>query len=471
MNYAITVNPFDFPNQTFLVTCSDPVIRGRIEAFILEQGGALDAGGIQVGGSGLTPVQFWIGAGEYDRLQKSERLEEAMIFLTSETPFAPAEREKVLWYIRENRDEIIGKILTENRIDSLRGYLAHYHEALPGDYTRILQAGAFDTQILLDLVDELITLTDKHRKHEMKAWLLEYKKNTFPDSFVEASEQEKLDKELGFVEQNEYDWLKLFSFVYENGQVHITDYKGTDPMVFIPPEIGGKPVTSVAARAFFAADRSMEFAWLRPEGLQPEISRETLAQARPGDVIQFGLYPENKTADSRPLQWLVLKKEGSRLLLITRFCIDKIPYHRELTPVDWADSDLRWWLNVPFFQLTFTPEEQAMIPEVSLPACDNPKYRTPGGKATRDRIFALSLEEAGALFAADPDRIGCTTLYAQSRGYYFGGQINCWWLRGPGVSPEFAALVGNSGSLGTYGYRVDENEYAVRPAMWIELGG
>ena len=88
-----------------------------------------------------------------------------------------------------------------------------------------------------------------------------------------------------------------------------------------------------------------------------------------------------------------------------------------------------------------------------------------------DRVFALSLEEAGELFENDQARLGYTTLYAQSRGYYFGGSINCWWLRDLGASPSLAALVGNSGSLGTYGYRADNSEYAIRPAMWIDFGG
>lgn len=472
-HYYNTIPPIAFAGKTFLVRYPDAVIRGRIESHILEHGGALAVQGADylVGESGMTPVQFWIGAGEYDRLQKNERLEEALVFLSSETPFTDRERENVLWYIRENREEIISKILEENLIDTLRGYLTSYHEVLPRDYTNILQEGQYQDQILLDLVDELIERTSQAQKHELKAWLLEYKKNIFPESFVESSEQDKLDKELGFLEQNEYDWLKLFSFTYEDDGVHILDYKGQDPMVFVPDEIGGRPVTSIGARSFFAREQIMGFAWQRPAHLEPAIDRAALAAAEVGDIIQFGLYPENKSSDSRPLEWQVLKKEGTRLLVITRRCIDKIPYHRDPVPIDWENCDLRWWFNVPFFQLTFTPEEQAMIPAVSIPNGPNPKYKTPGGKDTTDHVFALTLEEAGALFDSDSARIGYTTLYAQSRGYYFGGQINCWWLRGPGVSTEFAALVGNSGSLGTYGYRVDQNEYAVRPAMWIDFGG
>ncbi|MBQ8237164.1 MAG: hypothetical protein IJZ39_03325 [Oscillospiraceae bacterium] len=472
-NYSMTVPAIVCAGKTFCVLWPDAVIRQRVESFVLERGGILDerSPDYLVGDSGMTPVQFWIGAGEFDRIQKHERLEEALVFLSADAPFSDRERENMLWYIRENREEIIGKILEENLIDTLRGYLGCYHQALPQDYTKILEEGQYRDQILLDLVDELIERTDRQQKHELKAWLLEYKKNTFPESFVESNEQDRLDKELGFLEQNEYDWLKLFSFVYEEEGVHILDYKGAEPMVFVPPQIGGRPVTSIAARSFFARDEVQGFYWQRPAQLEPAIDRTALAAAQAGDTIAFGLYPENKSADSAPLQWQVLKKEGTRLLVISKYCIDKIPYHREQSAIDWAHCDLRKWFNGAFFHLTFTPEEQAMIPAVTIPAGVNPKYKTPAGRDTTDRVFALTLEEAGELFDFNESRIGYTTLYAQSRGYYFGGQINCWWLRGPGVSPEFAALVGNSGSLGTYGYRVDENEYAVRPAMWIDFGG
>ena len=112
-----------------------------------------------------------------------------------------------------------------------------------------------------------------------------------------------------------------------------------------------------------------------------------------------------------------------------------------------------------------------MIPEVMLPNPPNEKYKTPGGRDTADHVFALTSEEAKALFPSDEARIGRTTAYHQVQGYFYGGLFNCWWLRTPGVEHEFVTLVGNSGSVGLYGERVDNNEYAVRPAMWIEIGG
>ena len=142
-NYSLTIPSIEFKDKTFFVLWPDVVIRDRIETVILEKGGVLNAKAPDylVGENGMTPVQFWIGAGEFDRIQKHERLEEAMVFLTAEAPFSRQERENVLWYIRENREEIIGAILAENLIDTLRGYLNCYHEALPRDYTAILEEG------------------------------------------------------------------------------------------------------------------------------------------------------------------------------------------------------------------------------------------------------------------------------------------------------------------------------------------
>ena len=471
--YTLKIDPFVYENSPFLVNCRDAVVKMRIEQHILQQGGTLAVQSPRhiVGDNGMSTVQFWIGAGQYDLLQNWERLEEALIFLSSETPFPDHELEKIYWYIRENRDQVIDKIFADNLTETLAGFLNHYTRVLPQDYTVILQPGQYENQILLDLTNELVDRADTQGNHELKAWLMEYRKATFPDSFVEEMEQEKLDKELGFAEQNEYDWLKLFSFTYEEDGVHIDRYKGEDPFVFIPDSIEGKPVTSVAIRNFFGCDEGFQFAWQRPFHLEPVIDHAALSAAQVGDIVEFGLYPLDKSGNTAPIRWQVLKREVDRILVITEKIIDKSAYHTEAEPIDWASCHLRRWLNGPFLSLAFSLEEQAQILEVELPNLPNPKYKGGGGAPTFDRIFALSLQEAAELFPDDPSRLGYTTLYAQSRGYYFGGQINCWWLRGQGASPELAALVGNSGSLGTYGYRPDNSEYAIRPALWIQIGG
>lgn len=478
--YTDKISPIQFKGKTFLVDYPDGVIQIRIEDYLQEHGGVLQEeepdylicqpGSVHAGNVILlTPVQFWIGAGEYDRLQKSERKEEALIFLASDTEFSNREQGNIYWYIRENKKEIFDAIMEENSVDALNGYLNCYREIVPERFSGVLTQEEYAEQILLDLVDELIETATMHEKHELKAWLLEYKKVRFSDLFVEEIQQAEFEKELGFRDRNEYDWLKLFSFTEEEEGIYIREYKGTDDLVFIPDEINGRPIMGIAVRNFFASDRTLQFCWQRPQALQSVIDRQALAEARVGDEITFGHYPQERTGKSLEIQWKVLKREHNRLLVISKYCLDKIPYHMNMVKTTWSECNLRTWFNGPFFQLAFTEEEQAMIPEVIVSSDTNEKYKTTGGKETTDHIFALSIQEAESCFSSDNDRIGYTTLYAQAQGFYFGGKINCWWLRTPGVSLEFTALVGNSGSVGNYGYRVDHNEYAVRPAMWITI--
>lgn len=483
--YITRLDPIDFSGKGFAVTCPDAVIRIRVQDYITEHGGILTQNKpdyvIYTPGQAqltqgltavyLTAIQFWMAARELDRIQRHEWVEASLAFLASDSPFSQGEEEKILWYIRDNREKIVTAMIQENVTEAIEGYLARRREVLPGAFSRIAESGDFEDQILLDLIDELIEKASGLEKHEAKAWLLEYKRTHLSGEFVETTQQADMEKEMGFRERNEYDWLKLLSFTTEEDGVHISDYKGSDDLVFVPDEIAGKSVTSIHIRNFFADSRNLQFYWQRPAMLDSPVDMDALQKADVGDVVCFGRYPQTKAAEMEPIQWKVLKKEGSRLLVISCLCLDKAPYHQDIEKTDWENCHLRRWFNGPFYQLAFTPGEQAMIPEVTVVTAPNEKYGTPGGSNTQDRIFALSSAEAGALFPSDESRIGYTTAYHQVQGYYFGGKINCWWLRTPGVDEEFVTLIGNSGSIGTYGYRVDNNEYAARPAMWIDIGG
>lgn len=483
--YTTKLNPVVFAGKGFAVTCPDVVIRIRVQDYITGRGGILTQTDpdyvIYTPGQAqltqglaavyLTPVQFWMAARELDRIQRHEWVEASLAFLGSDSPFEEAQEEKILWYIRDNREKIVTEMVKENVTEAVEGYLKRRREVLPDAFARVTQSGDFEDQILLDLIDELIGKASSHEKHETKAWLLEYKRTHLSGEFVEKIQQADMEKEMGFRERNEYDWLKLFSFTNDENGIHISGYTGSDDLVFIPDEIAGKPVTGIHIRNFFTDKRDLQFYWQRPAELESPVDMEALQKAQVGDIIRFGRYPQTKTAEMLPIEWKVLKKEESRLLVISCLCLDKAPYHWDQEAVDWENCHLRRWFNGPFYQLAFTPEEQAMVPEVTLPPVPNEKYRTVYARETRDHVFALSSREAQELFPSDESRIGYTTAYHQVQGYYFGGKFNCWWLRTPGVEHEFVTLVGNSGSIGTYGYRVDNNEYAARPAMWIETGG
>ena len=476
--YTQTIEPIVFSGRSFSVRFDNAAERSRIETHLLTQGGTLtdrnadylvceqtsvSTDGVTV----LTPVQYWVGAQAFDQLRSEDRMEEVLIFLSSATPFPSEEAAQVLWYIRENREAVIQVLLEKNLTEALKGFLSHSREVLPSDYGSILDKQDYDDQILLDLVDELLEQATALQKHELTAWLLEYKQNHISAQFAETVEQERLEKELGICDRNTYDWMKLFRFTTEPDGVHIWDYKGSDETVFIPEQIDEQPVVSINLRQFYASPRELRFFWERP--FAPSADWDALARAQVHDIVHFGHYPQSKTGEFLPIAWQVLAKENNRLLVVSQYCLDKLPFHLDYKKTSWAECDLRKWLNSTFFQLAFAPQEQARIPAVDVEIPDNEKYKTAGCGTTSDHIFVLSAQEAETLFASNEDRIGYTTLYAQVQGFYFGGKINCWWLRTPGVSAEFTTLVGNSGSVGIYGYRVDHNEYAIRPAMWITL--
>ena len=480
--YTTRLDAIEFPGKRFLVTCPDVVIRGSVADYVTDHGGILtvDRPDYLIYTPGhldetvvstairLTSIQFWLAARALDRIQRHEWVEASLAFLGADSPFSAEEEEKIFWYIRDNREKVVDEMLRMSATEAIAGFLARRRQVLREDFVRLGEG--FDDQILLDLIDELLDKASAMEKHEVKAFLLEYKQNHLSGDFVEQVQQSDMEKELGFQERNEYDWMKLFTYTTEEDGIHISGYTGTDPLVFIPDSIAGKPVATIHIRNFFRDDRALQFYWQRPAFLDSPVNLDALRSANVGDSVFFGRYPQTKTASMEPIEWKVLKKEGTRLLVVSQLCLDKAPYHWDPEPIDWERCQLRRWFNGPFYQLAFTPEEQALIPEVELPPAPNEKYRTVYAGSTRDHVFALSSAEAAELFPDDQSRIGYTTAYHQVQGYYFGGRFNCWWLRTPGVDMEFVTLVGNSGSIGTYGYRVDNNEYAARPAMWIETG-
>ena len=111
-----------------------------------------------------------------------------------------------------------------------------------------------------------------------------------------------------------------------------------------------------------------------------------------------------------------------------------------------------------------------MIPTVTVPADENPNYRTNPGNATQDQVFLLSITEANKYFSSDGARQCEPTEYAAANGAWIIDSRYCWWwLRSPGNAQNSAADVVNDGGGLGYGNRVNCSFDAVRPALWIDL--
>ena len=153
-----------------------------------------------------------------------------------------------------------------------------------------------------------------------------------------------------------------------------------------------------------------------------------------------------------PIKWRVLTDNysGKRLLLAENILVN----HRyAASSNNYANSEIRAYLNDTFWNTAFTDSEKSMIDETDV---DNSAASTnPASKpnqwnsgtndyacgTTKDKIFLLSEKEAtttGYEFTAynahGTARIRMTTDFAKASGAYqstTAGCGGCWWLRSP----------------------------------------
>ena len=198
-----------------------------------------------------------------------------------------------------------------------------------------------------------------------------------------------------------------------------------------------------------------------------------------GDTVVFGSYEQdNNTSNGKEdVEWLVLAKEGDRVLLISKYALDCQQYNTMNTSVTWETCSLRKWLNTLFLDAAFSESERAMIPTVTVSADKNPSYSTSPGNSTTDQVFLLSITEVNKYFSSDEARKCAPTAYALAQGtwtsdsYKVDGKATCWWwLRSPGAYSDCAADVDRDGSVHDFGNSVHDFDNAVRPALWVNLG-
>ncbi len=216
------------------------------------------------------------------------------------------------------------------------------------------------------------------------------------------------------------------------------------------------------------------------------ISKDRLKDAEVGSTVLFGAYPQGKAGSAKkdPVEWIVLEKDGSKLLLISKYALDCLPYQRfgEATDtVTWRDSLLREWLNDGFLDSAFDRGEQRMLMR-TLVKEDRGDNANPLQNAA-DRVFLLSVQEAQTYFPSDEQRRCHATPFAVGYGAYrssIGGTC-IWWLRTPqepiiredlvdayAVSRQRVACVGTSGEIIEIGHDIHNGGYAVRPVIWVD---
>lgn len=232
-------------------------------------------------------------------------------------------------------------------------------------------------------------------------------------------------------------------------------------------------VASISGSGEFSCSQALKVLLAKPRVFQFVSKKQPrLASSYQGFVtIAFGRYPQASKNENALIEWLVLKNDGSKALLISKYALDCQRYNTSGTDVTWETCTLRRWLNGSFINSAFSAEEQKQILHTTV-TVDRSPYRTNPGNNTKDRVFLLSIAEAQKYFGSDSARQCQGTAYCFAQGAYKVGDGYClWWLRSPGSS-GCTAYVYNGGSINEYGYPVDNGTIAiaVRPALWINLG-
>jgi len=209
------------------------------------------------------------------------------------------------------------------------------------------------------------------------------------------------------------------------------------------------------------------------------------SKTKVGDIIRFGTYEQDNDFENgnENIEWIVLKKNAKRMLVVSRYILDCLPYNIDTEGSTWETCTLRKWLNKKFYNAAFNKTEKALIKKVKIRNDDNERYNTDGGNKTRDRVFLLSNSEVRKylddinVYSNYPDEtyVRCiATDYARSCGlpsFLYG--CSDWWTRTPGECSRDASYVDSRGIIELAGYGQHyygyDDFFGVRPAMYISL--
>lgn len=191
-----------------------------------------------------------------------------------------------------------------------------------------------------------------------------------------------------------------------------------------------------------------------------------LLTAKVGEYVDFGKYEQDNVTNNgkEVIEWKVLARDGTKVLLLSKYVLDCKPYHTTLQDITWEACYLRKWLNQDFINTAFSESEQAVIATTNVSADKNPEHSTNPGKSTNDKLFLLSISEYKQ-YLQRTDKPSFTEFSYSKQGEY---KFEWWWLRTPGIDQDSASCVASSG-LHLAGASVHFTDFGVRPAMWIDL--
>lgn len=191
-----------------------------------------------------------------------------------------------------------------------------------------------------------------------------------------------------------------------------------------------------------------------------------------GDIVTYGNYEQDGfySNGEETIEWIVIARDrDNHALLLSRYCLDALPYNEDGGDVTWEDSSIRAWLNGEFLESAFGGDPNGFICTTECKTKDG-RSGTDGGENTTDRVFLLAVDEVTQYFPKESSRRAPVTEYAKEQGAEYDKNGNgWWWLRTPGKTQDMAAGVHTAGGVNYDGRDVDRTDLCIRPALWLDL--
>lgn len=181
--------------------------------------------------------------------------------------------------------------------------------------------------------------------------------------------------------------------------------------------------------------------------LSYEMQSSALENAKVGSVVKFGTYylTVDLFSGKGEIEWVVLKKEDNKLLLLSLYAIDRMQFDSSTDDALWPDSSLRKTLNTDFIDDAFSEQQSQLIVDTTL---------VTNNVTTQDKVFLLSESEYQQYNEEGKIPALQHTEYAKARdgqgaSYYSGDYDNTVYMRD------------------SENYKATKD--GIRPAIWLDL--
>lgn len=91
--------------------------------------------------------------------------------------------------------------------------------------------------------------------------------------------------------------------------------------------------------------------------------------------------------------FLEVEPGTNQALLISKYCLDVVPFYAGDGYGTWENSNLRRWLNINFISTAFDQEKRSSIQNRKITNPRNADFGTDSGNDIDDWVFVLRVEE------------------------------------------------------------------------------